>query len=591
MGERTYAGERDRLREGLGRLADLADERGSAGMGDATRALDKKLVENHFNVVVLGEFKRGKTTFVNALLGAPILPAAVVPLTSIVTAVAWGEEVRAEVEFLDGRKTDVPPEDLAAYVTERENPGNHLGVRRAVLTSPSEDLRDGVYLIDTPGVGSVFGHNTKSAREFLPEADVAIFLTSADPPISESERVLLQEVRAEAARMFFVLNKADYLSAADLAEALAFTKHVLGEALGRGVAVHAVSARLALEAKLTGDRWGLEASGFAAFERDFRAFLLREKGRTILASVAGRAARLASDERTSIDVEERTLALSEEELSRTTERMEEVFARARTAREDVRALLWSEAGKLAELVDHDLEELQRMEQERLLGVAREFVASHEDPRKAAGALNAKLRQALLEDVEGWRLEEDRRVGEAFRSATARFAEQADRIARETVRLCGEILGIDLATAGRIVELSGESRFTYSFFEAPTILESILPDVRRFLPRGAARRLLERDAERQIPPLVDKHRGRLRYDFSQRLERSRRELERAIDERLDATVASLREGLDRSERDRKRGAEEVREADARARRWRDLLDELRLAFEEQAALMASEEVPT
>jgi predicted GTPase len=577
-GGTTFAEGRDQLRDVLRGLADFADERGSVELADAARALDKKLVENRFNVVVLGEFKRGKTTFVNALLGAPILPAAVVPLTSIVTAVAWGEEVRAQVQFLDGREMQVSPGDLAAYVTERENPGNHLGVRRASLSYPSEDLRDGVYLIDTPGVGSVFGHNTESARQFLPEADVAIFLTSADPPISESERAFLHEVRAEAARMFFVLNKSDYLSEVDLAEALAFTKQVLEEALGREVAVHTMSARLALEAQLAGDHAALAASGLDAFERDFRAFLLREKGRTILTAAAGRAARLAADEHNSIDVEERAVALSERDLSRAKEQMEEVFAQAQTAREDVRTLLRAEAGKLARLVDGDLEELRRCEEQRLFAVAREFLASHEDPRTAGGELDAALRQALLGDIERWRMQEDRRVGEAFGSATARFVADADRIARETVQLCGQILGIDLAAAGRAAELSRESRFTYSFFEVPTILESILPDVRRFLPRAAARRLLERDIEAKIPPLVDKHCGRLRYDFSQRLEGSRRELEKAIDERLGATIASLRDGLERSERDRERGAEAVRATGERARSWRDRLDRLRSAFE-------------
>jgi hypothetical protein len=91
MGERTFAKERDRLRDSLGNLADLADERESPAVAEAARALDKKLVENRSNVVVLGEFKRGKTTFVNALVGAEMLPSAVVPLTSIVTTVAHGE--------------------------------------------------------------------------------------------------------------------------------------------------------------------------------------------------------------------------------------------------------------------------------------------------------------------------------------------------------------------------------------------------------------------------------------------------------------------------------------------------------------------
>lgn len=215
MARQTYAIERDRLVSHLARLAALADGRDEGAADDAARALAKKLAEERFNVVVLGEFKRGKTTFVNALLGAEILPAAVVPLTSIVTAVAWGDEVRAEITLSDGRVQQVGARDLATYVTERGNPENRLRVERAVLHYPAEDLRDGVFLVDTPGVGSVYAHNTEAARAFVPEADAAIFLTTADPPISDTERQFLKDVREEASRMFFVLNKVDYLSGPD----------------------------------------------------------------------------------------------------------------------------------------------------------------------------------------------------------------------------------------------------------------------------------------------------------------------------------------------------------------------------------------
>ncbi len=296
MGERTYAEERDRLREALDGLAEFADRRESPAVTDAARALDKKLVENRFNVVVFGEFKRGKTTFVDALLGADMLPSAVVPLTSIVTAVTWGREIRARIGYLDGREEDVDVTDLAAYVTERGNPDNALGVARAVVSYPSEDLRDGVFLVDTPGVGSVYQRNTEAARAFLSESDAAVFLTSADPPISETERAFLEEVRGEAARLFFVLNKIDYLSGLDREESIAFTQGVIEGAVGQGVVVYPMSARRALRAKLAGDDRELEASGVPAFERDFRAFLLDEKGRAIL-GLRGRACSAARGRR------------------------------------------------------------------------------------------------------------------------------------------------------------------------------------------------------------------------------------------------------------------------------------------------------
>ena len=92
-----------------------------------------------------------------------------------------GEGVGARYGYLDGREEDVDVR-IRYDVTERGNPDNALGVASAVVSYPSEDLRDGVFLVDTPGVGSVYQRNTEAARAFLSEFDAAVFLTSADLP-------------------------------------------------------------------------------------------------------------------------------------------------------------------------------------------------------------------------------------------------------------------------------------------------------------------------------------------------------------------------------------------------------------------------
>ena len=89
--------------------------------------LREKIRSNAFNLVVVGQFKRGKTSLINALLGAEILPVAVVPLTSIVTIMTWGEALRIKVYFNDERVSEIKPESLSDYVTEKGNPEEHQG--------------------------------------------------------------------------------------------------------------------------------------------------------------------------------------------------------------------------------------------------------------------------------------------------------------------------------------------------------------------------------------------------------------------------------------------------------------------------------
>jgi GTPase SAR1 family protein len=571
MGEGSYASQRDRLSAIISGVGSIAERCGAANAVRSLEALDRKLAEQRFNVVVVGEFKRGKTTFVNALLGSEVLPAAVVPLTSVVTAVTWGDEIRAEITLLDGRVEEIPPVELARYVTERGNPENSLGVRRAVLSFPAEQLRDGVFLVDTPGVGSIYAHNTETARAFIREADVAIFLTSADPPISAAELEFLEEVDGETVELFFVLNKVDYLNEPDRAEALGFTEQVLTRTLGRDVMVYPVSARSALEAKLENDPVRLRESGLAGFELDFHEFLLRDKGRTVLTSAKDRALGVVADLRNSVDIEERTEQLSERDLADRLQQLETVFDRARAWSGDLAVLLKKETDALLKVVEEDLARLRSAEEIALSRLATSAVAETEDLRTAATWLDGLLKSRLRTDLESWRRGEERKIAEAFRRATDRFIDVTERTVAETIRLSGDILGIRLADGSERLELAGESRFTYAFFEAPTILESILPDLRGYLPKTMARRLLLRDVASRIPRLVDKHCGRLRWDFSQRLDGSRITLERELTGRVSGVIESLTSGVGRARQQRDIGAAGARAARERAVELRAELD--------------------
>jgi GTPase SAR1 family protein len=156
------------------------------GLSCACEELKEKLEENVFNLVVLGQFKRGKTSFINALLGEELLPTAVVPLTSIVTIIRYGDPLRVNVHFNDGRVEQIVPEKLVDYVTEKGNAKNEKDVKEVVIEYPSPWLKDGVHLIDTPGVGSVYQHNTDVAYRYLPNSDAALFLLSVDQPFSSA---------------------------------------------------------------------------------------------------------------------------------------------------------------------------------------------------------------------------------------------------------------------------------------------------------------------------------------------------------------------------------------------------------------------
>ena len=157
-----------------------------------------RLAEDRFNLAVVGQFKRGKSTLMNAIIGRDLLPTGVLPLTSAISALCYGPRERALLRRQGwAREQEIGLGELADYVTERGNPGNEKGLIEARVELPSRFLRRGLYFVDTPGVGSGRHENTETTRAFLPQADAVIFVTSVEAPLSEAEELFLVDIREQ----------------------------------------------------------------------------------------------------------------------------------------------------------------------------------------------------------------------------------------------------------------------------------------------------------------------------------------------------------------------------------------------------------
>jgi len=268
-------------------VAALDELSGLAGDDDraALDALRGRLAGQRLRVLVAGEAKRGKSTLVNALLGRAVLPVGVTPLTALATTVRYGRDEGVSTVFRDGRVESFPLSALGDLVTERGNPGNRRNLASVTVVADAPVLARGAELVDTPGTGSVYARGTAEAEAALGAMDAAVFVLTADPPVSASERELMARVAELSVTMFVVLNKADHLTGGELAEALEFTAQVAAGATGRPVRLYPLSARAALADG--GD------PGFAAFAADFTTYLTRGRAADLQASVAAHARRLA----------------------------------------------------------------------------------------------------------------------------------------------------------------------------------------------------------------------------------------------------------------------------------------------------------
>lgn len=194
---------------------------------EETRKLQERLENKKITIAVIGQFKRGKTTLINTILGRPLLPVGIVPITAAITRIEYAEAPvggqsdasdHATVYFSNGLSEAVPAEDLHAYISEQENHDNERGVAEVELLTDADFLKDGLTLVDTPGVGSVHENNSKSAVDFARESDGVVFMLSVDSPINQIEVDFLRKVKQFAGKFYFVVNKIDRVDEEELAE-------------------------------------------------------------------------------------------------------------------------------------------------------------------------------------------------------------------------------------------------------------------------------------------------------------------------------------------------------------------------------------
>jgi small GTP-binding protein len=230
------------LQAAMGRFG--ATEADQQALASSIRQLDEL-----FLLVVVGEFNAGKSAFINALAGEPILREGVTPTTARIHVLKYGPAAAHDADA-DGLES---------------------------TTAPVEMLRD-VSIVDTPGTNAIIREHERLTTDFVPRADLVLFVTSADRPFTETERAFFESVRAWGKKIVIVLNKVDILATPqELDEVLTFVRSSAQRLFGLTPEIFPVSARLALRAK-RGEPTLWAASGFEPLER-FITSTLDERGR------------------------------------------------------------------------------------------------------------------------------------------------------------------------------------------------------------------------------------------------------------------------------------------------------------------------
>lgn len=509
-------------------------------------SVTKKLKLATFNLVVLGEFKRGKSTLINAILGTDLLPTGVIPLTSVATVIYFSPSPTLRIVYLNGTEQTAPLMDLKEYVTERQNPKNSKQVQLVEIGCASNLLKSGLRIVDTPGIGSVHEHNTQSTYDYLPECDAILFVFSADQPASKAEIEFLKESSTHAVRKFYVLNKTDNLTVSELAESLQFLKDTLK--IDRNepneIVVFPLSARQAVIAQNTDDCTMLAASNFPKLRDCLEEFIAVEKVNVVVDS-ANAHLQLAL-------AQMHDLALLQNEASKMPlNTLEQAIDKFRKATQDILReqrdasfVVRGECNQLVQQIDERLKPFIDDVRPLIVKQTSTFFDEHrsEDKTTLIHALRQQLQESIQHAIDKWKHQEEGNVEQTFTDINLRFVAKADYIVERIKQTIAESFGIQISTSFAVEPLTTRSRYYYHVDHPFSLMIEAAP---LLLPDFMAKQIIKNRFVEFADDEFSRHAGKLRADFQERIESSALAFLRRFEKETTDSIAEIEKTLSKA----------------------------------------------
>jgi GTP-binding protein EngB required for normal cell division len=504
-----------------------------------------RLANEQFHLAVLGQFKRGKSTLINALIGQPLLPMGVLPLTAVPTFLSAGLSWRLKFLHSSGRveqNESATISDLARLLaeatTEENNPENRRNLNRVEVSIPSIGLMEKVTLIDTPGIGSTHAHNTAAALQVLPECDAALFVLSVDPPITEAELNYLIVASGTTPRIIIVLNKVDLVTDLDRDRTIAFVASVLAKRgeVRADTRIFAVSARAALDARLSKDVMALYSSGLPELEQYVEQMLARKRD-LLESSLATKISTLLGRlyDETAISLRALTTPLAElDEKIAVFDHASEQFIQERESLEDLLSGEWRRTIAKLDTLCNDAEARTRSSLfEQLTASLNPFALGEDDHlivKRLMHEMCDKECEAIVETIED-------HISRSVEGHRQRYAELENRV-RATA---ASLMNTSISDAPTIDESFQRKRDPYWVSES--YVESLgavtIEGLARWLPKRFKKERQRRRLLAGVNRAVGRNFANLHWAMRQNIDDTLRNLIAKTTESVELTIADTR----------------------------------------------------
>ena len=554
--DRHVSPENSQGESALLRLGELADEFDAEQVAADARSVAERVSEGRFYVACIGQFKRGKSSVLNALVGDSVLPTGVVPVTTVPTIVRYGSHATARVRFEAGAGgwTDIPVKTVDEYVSEEKNPENAKHVAALEIFVPSPLLATGMCFVDTPGLGSVFTGNTAATQAFIPHIDAALVVIGADPPLAGEELVLVEAVAQHVHDLIITVNKADRTTDAERAAAVAFARRQLEKRLPQHSVgpLFEVSAAEQLEHRGEGRDWGKLVEALR--------HLVEGSGRRLIQAACERGLERISEELLVIITEEReALQRPIEESESRIVVMKQTIADAERSIRELAYLFMAEQQHLSDMFgDRHKAFLARVmpQASKEFDVALQSISCWLGPSYRRRIFR-EAQEVARRHIVPWLKPEQEEAEKEYRRVASRFVEMAN----EFLKKLGNAGIPELARMPHALDPESgfrvRSEFTFlDFIEVAQPASPLRWLADLILGLLGARSIIKNDARRFLARLLEFNSTRVQSDILNRVQESRGKLEAEIRKLLHEVSRIAEQALARAKKVREEGAPAV-----------------------------------
>ena len=356
-----------------------------------------RLKSHVFSVGIMGEFKRGKSTVINALLGEKIAPADVVPASATLNRVTYGLTPKATILYKDGHKESVPVGKIADYVTKITEKSAAMAalVDQAIVEYPCQFCKNNVEIIDTPGLNDDERMDAIS-EAVIPELDAVVMVLSADSPFSKSEAEFVRNklMTSDVARMIVLVNRIDTIYDEDdrIRILQSIKEKITREVSDRIAAIHGADSQLyqdttrkladlqlypisavqALQGRIKDKPELVSQSGILAFEDRLRRLLTQERGTLEIIRVSSVIAKLLQEGQSALTLRINALEMDSEKFLKSKQDAEEEIVVLRNNKLEEKAKIRKAGAQIKEQLDALVVEKYAALEDRLANYAEQY---------------------------------------------------------------------------------------------------------------------------------------------------------------------------------------------------------------------------